>query len=248
MDARLEYVKSRWDKGQRMLQAIKSAPLHDIRRMFVEDGWQADTFCDYEVALTHAAVNFNRLDVLRWLINEEGANPALPDGNQDYFPVHYAGAGDLECLAFLVTKTGVNATSPKSRRTPLHCACFCGSIEAVRYLMRSGADVAVTDRHGETPLHIACHRRHSPVIHALVTEYHVSVDALDQQGRTPLVTYLMNYGSDAVLSDLVLLASEQSVLTDEMLTELKVVGALAIFPEAARQSAREMVHHLIKLR
>ena len=69
----------------------------------------------------------------------------------------------------------------------------CGHEEVLEYLQGSGADLSAMDKNGATPLHYAVHgnddvtQAKSLKMTRMLLEKGVKVDAVDEDGRTPLL-------------------------------------------------------------
>jgi ankyrin repeat protein len=95
--------------------------------------------------------------------------------------------------------------------TPLHWACYWGSVQVVIELMQHGADIEATNNGGFTPLHSACYNGHVAVGNELLSRG-ANIEARGNQGYTslhlasladhlPVVKALMSGGADILASN-----------------------------------------------
>lgn len=87
-------------------------------------------------------------------------------------------------------------------RTPLHIAAGAGDAHTVLGYIKAGADPSIPEFEGVMPLHRAAAEGHIDVVTALVEEGHVDVNALDNDGETPL-DYADGLGREAVANYLI---------------------------------------------
>ncbi len=122
---------------------------------------------------------------------EAGADPhALPEESwrdQRSLAVLAAVLPDLRLLRELIVRR-VDINQPHRGMTPLLAATrdsWHGRPDAVMTLLANGADPRVTDGEGNTPLHHAV-RSSDPGVAALLRDAAAEIDALNQEGHSPL--------------------------------------------------------------
>ncbi len=138
----------------------------------------------------YEAARSGRVDRALQLL-EAGVDPrALPDPawrDQRSLVVLAAVLPDLRLLRALIAR-GADLNTPHKGMTPLLAATrdsWHGRPEAVMTLLANGADSRAADSEGNTPLHHAA-RSSDPGVAALLRDAAAEVDALNQEGWSPL--------------------------------------------------------------
>ena len=133
--------------------------------------WQTCEFFGGYSVLHLAAVEGN-LDILRFLIENEGCNPS-PKTSLGRTPLHLAAQhGRLEVVRYLVCECLVDPSEQDNNRlTALHHACTGGNLEIVTFLMNEmniyvPANSVVVEKTalGDTVLHLAAQSGHVNII------------------------------------------------------------------------------------
>lgn len=70
--------------------------------------------------------------------------------------------------------------------TPLHHACYAGSIDMVEFLVSEGADITAQDLKGNSPLHVAARHGFTDII-SMLREAGGDMHAPNREGVTPLM-------------------------------------------------------------
>lgn len=187
-----------------LLQTIAPATALAVRNPFDVDGHGADALANHDAEpqpLEHLgqhehlpalydAARSGRVDRALQLL-AAGADPhGLPDPawrDQRNLPVLAAVLPDLRLLRELIAR-GVDVNAPHRGMTPLLAATrdsWHGRPEAVMTLLANGADSRAVDSDGNTPLHHAA-RSSDPGVAALLRDAAAEVDALNQEGWSPL--------------------------------------------------------------
>eukprot|EP00729_Bicosta_minor_P016416 gene16416-biopygen24187 len=137
-----------------------------------------------------AAVKKGEADVVRKLLAEEDADPAVPeDGGPTFPPVWLAAwAGHVEVMELLVANNAdVNQAMTTDGATPVFVAAQQGHVDVVTALVANNADVnqaMTTD--GATPVLIAAQNGHIDVLTALVASNAEVNQAMTDDGCTPV--------------------------------------------------------------
>lgn len=139
----------------KLLEAAKSGDLDAVVRIISDSpaNINCKDFDGRESTPLHFAAGYNRIDVLRYLL-EQGADVEARDTG-GLVPLHNACAYGHLAIAELLVKHGadVNA-SDKWKYTPLHEAASKGKLEICKLLLLSGADPKRKGRDGKTPLDV----------------------------------------------------------------------------------------------
>jgi hypothetical protein len=138
----------------------------------------------------YAALREGRVEAAMQAL-DGSANPhALPDEadrDQRTLPMLAVLQGDLRLLRSLIA-SGVDLNRQHGGLTPLLAATrdsWHGRPEAVMTLLANGADPRFADAEGNTPLHHAA-RSTDPAVAALMLDAGAQVDALNEEGFSPL--------------------------------------------------------------
>lgn len=187
-----------------LLQTIAPATALAVRNPFDVDGHGADALANHDaepqplehlgqhehLPALYEAARSGRVDRALQLL-AAGADPhGLPDPawrDQRNLPVLAAVLPDLRLLRELIAR-GVDVNAPHRGMTPLLAATrdsWHGRPEAVMTLLANGADSRAVDSDGNTPLHHAA-RSSDPGVAALLRDAAAEVDALNQEGWSPL--------------------------------------------------------------
>jgi ankyrin repeat protein len=108
-----------------------------------------------------------------------------------------------QVLALL--KGGADPNQHSSYGAPINLAAALGPPEIVVALLDAGADLQVRGFGGESPLHAAA-LAGQPIITRILVERGAQVDALDNLGRTPLLTYASGAAYNVVVLQILLKA------------------------------------------
>nr|WP_223158783.1 ankyrin repeat domain-containing protein [Wolbachia endosymbiont of Pentalonia nigronervosa] len=196
----------------------KGISVNDIT---VGDGWTP----------LHYAAFYDKLDTVKFLIDQGAYIKAKAANDFDKKPMHVAAqGGSKDVIEFFLSK-GVNIDdTDQNNCTPLHYAAWQGELDTVKFLVSQGANVNAKDNKGNTPLDLATtipvkiflRQPQLNLINAarqgnldMVTEYvskGVSLNAKDDNNRTPLhwaalndhlnvVKYLISRGANLHIID-----------------------------------------------
>lgn len=141
--------------------------------------------CSGGTALRVAATN-NRLDMVKQLVSEHGADVNARPDEESQTPLHEAAgltSGGMEMAQYLLDHgADVNIRTPSS--SPLFAACLANDAEMTRLLLEKGASVNEAYSDIWTPLHGAYK---SAEVTRLLLEAGADVDrVLEESGRSPL--------------------------------------------------------------
>ena len=104
----------------------------------------------------HLAVNLNRVDLVKLLIEHKGLNGMMEiQDEQGFRPLHSAVKSSRLIIDLLLGGGADLNSRTRSGMTALHVAVIENKASAVELLLESGADPSVKDYHGHTPLDYA---------------------------------------------------------------------------------------------
>lgn len=119
---------------------------------------------------------------------EQVADDGIDEDDVPEGMLRAAFTGDMKALQHAVHKHPEQMKDMYERiGYPLHCAVFNEKPEAVEYLLRKGAKVNQKGALGQTPLHFACQGEDKKVFAMIIGAKGVEVDAVDEEGDTPLI-------------------------------------------------------------
>ena len=167
---------------------------------------------DGDIALI-SALKAGHTEPIRYLLGNNGANPALPDNRGDT-ALHWAARLNMHRVAAALVdeiRFDMNARNTDGQ-TPLDVASLSGSVEAAAILIRRNAPRGVTtasdnpangkDGAGNAPLHHAV-LRNDPARIAQLMQLRPDLEIRNRQGETPLLLALrLERGDDRVISPL----------------------------------------------
>jgi ankyrin repeat protein len=136
----------------------------------------------------HVAASSGRLEVVKFLVKEAGADVEAK-GNGQMTPLLVAARyGPLKMVKFLVQEAGADVEAKDDfKKTPLHFAAGYGHLEIVKFLVQeAGADVEAKAALKMTPLHFAAKYGHLEMVRFLVNAAGADVESKDHFQTTPL--------------------------------------------------------------
>ncbi|KAJ2800536.1 palmitoyltransferase akr1, partial [Coemansia furcata] len=169
----------------------------DTVRHFVESkGMQPEQADSGGNSALHWATSGRSLRVLRYLVEERGANVNVRSTNYEATPLFWAiSQGNLDAITYLISNGANLALKDSSGNTALHAAVHAVSIPVVIYvacaqLAALGGSVDVGDSGGITPLTWATYQNKAEVVELLI-RIGANVNSQDNNGKTPLHYALM---------------------------------------------------------
>lgn len=233
--------------------------LETVRALVVGCGADVDSrgeSCSDCRAPLHEAAAMGQYDMVRLLALELGADVHLTDSIGATAMYYAAESGNCDII-WLLASLGASVDAPAARNgtsaatvpppPPLYVAAQHARLDVVRLLCRLGADVNAVGPNGQTALHAAAGAESSypdsmyetipltsPHVVMALGSFGASVDATDDEGRTPLFA-----GTQALESEVL------RVLVEELGADVSIKDhsgciALNLFPSHIRETALMM--------
>ncbi|KAJ2444951.1 palmitoyltransferase akr1 [Coemansia sp. RSA 2424] len=214
----------------------------DTVRDFIENkGMRPDQGDSGGNAAMHWATLARPLRVLRYLVEEQGANVNVRSTNYEATPLFWAiSQGNLDAINYLINN-GANLTlKDSSGNTALHAAVHATSIPVVIFiacaqLVALGGSVDIGDGGGVTPLMWATYQNKAEVVELLI-RIGANVNAQDNNGKTPL-HYALMIGSGRIVDTLLAKGADPKLkdfgTTDAYGVQISSEGGSGLSPQDA---------------
>lgn len=186
------------------LVAARDGDLATLQALQASGGWWLDQTDHHGSSAVHWAAGGGHLDIVKWLI--ESVDPASAtrpvskrkrrDGRQ---PIHWAARnGCMDVLEYLLGNQEHVVEAPTfDGTTPLHLACFGGSVAAARRLLQAGARVDTENDWGCNSTHWAA-MGGSVGILELLAAHRAPFQVLQKEGHSPLHKAAQRGHGDAI--------------------------------------------------
>ncbi|CAF0798567.1 unnamed protein product [Brachionus calyciflorus] len=111
-------------------------------------------------ATIHLAAIHGRLNIIKYLVEEQNFDPNFPSAMHCWYPIHLCisnqiGSRAVECLKYLLEKGADINVKNTDDIYPLHMAASEGQVDCLKILLDLKPNARVTDRKGQTPLDLA---------------------------------------------------------------------------------------------
>ena len=135
----------------------------------------------------HKACYWGHLDIVRYLVSEQGCSTACQNKNGD-IPLHVAcREGHVDIVRYLVSEQGCStACQNKNCDTPLHEACEKGHLAVVEILLKRKDCNIACNKHSNVLIVNSCRHGWLDVTRKLVEQYHCDLESMDGWDETPL--------------------------------------------------------------
>jgi ankyrin repeat protein len=195
------------DPNDHLLQAASEGNLREVRVALKFGSFLNARDKGSKTPLMLACIN-NHYEVVKELLNK-GADYDLKTSDGDRSALLWSVFMNNIKIVTLLLSYGADVNEINRRGdTPLIIASYMGHVEMLFYLINEGADIHhKTVNKLFTALHFAAFKGHFQVVNMLLENGFTDIDALDSDGRTPLmlaalkdsvdvVELLKNHGSD----------------------------------------------------
>ena len=148
-----------------------------------------------ETAL-HLACRLGHLEIIDGLLRNQFPMTYTKVGSPIHCLVQAFSANYVKCSDVLITLDkltayGCNVNAVDfSGKTALHFACNSANIACIQKLIALGADVNLANNHSVTPLHHCCSTGQLLAVNCLLKNSSINVNAVDNCGRSALLTLL----------------------------------------------------------
>ena len=153
-------------------------PLHDAVRNYlsivqclVERGVDVNIKDKYGNTPLYMACIYNHLPVVEYLTAQPNCN--INSNNERHPLIAAADKEHLEIVKHLIESSGcdINVREKGTGSTPLHKACYNGSLSIVEYLIsKPQCDIEAIDNEGNQPLHYAARQGHKEIVSIIGTK------------------------------------------------------------------------------
>ncbi|XP_036371410.1 26S proteasome non-ATPase regulatory subunit 10-like isoform X2 [Octopus sinensis] len=123
------------------------------------------------------------------ILIKAGAKLGAKDGLSGWTALHWAvRRNHLQAVEILLSRGSEVNPRDEGGRTPLHFACWWGSLHTVDLLLgHNGIEANVINNDGDTPLHKAVQHQHYKVVCAMLKQDSVNLEIVNKKYRTPLL-------------------------------------------------------------
>ncbi|XP_051889887.1 ankyrin repeat domain-containing protein 16 isoform X2 [Pristis pectinata] len=146
----------------------------------------------------HYAARRGHLEILKYLVEELGADVELMNSDYKRALHEAASMGHRECLRYLIARGARVDALKKADWTPLMMACTRKNLEVIKDLIDSGANLTLKNKDGWNCFHIACREGNPEIIQFLLKVSPGIWDVESKVKRTPLHTAAMHGCTEAV--------------------------------------------------
>ncbi|KAJ7544664.1 hypothetical protein O6H91_09G088600 [Diphasiastrum complanatum] len=134
----------------------------------------------------YTAAAYGVLDKLRRLVEQGGCSVSVPDAG-GYYALQWSALNNRAAAAQYLLENGadVNAVD-QTGQTALHWSAVRGSIQVAELLLQNGANLEIADSHGYRITHVAAQYGQTALLYHVATKWGAEIDAVDNDGRSPL--------------------------------------------------------------
>lgn len=189
------------DAGLMPLHAAALAGNIDVTKLLLQRGRYSETQLS-DALVRCGAGNCEGIAEICNLLLAKGADPQYA-GFCGRTVSHCAAREGNVAVLELLRDIGASLDSADDYRlTPLHHACFTGQIDSVEYLLLCGVNARTPGPDGSFAIHIAARSRNADAVAALLQLDPSMVNAVDNDGNTPLHHAVLS-GAQDVIAELV---------------------------------------------
>jgi ankyrin repeat protein len=174
------------DLNRRLRKVSRKGELGEARRLVDTEGADVNATGWWGETALYFACKHGHTDAVAFFL-ERNADVHAKDstGKTALRVATENGHTEVVTLLLCTSDADVN-TQNNDRWTPLHVACWEGTLEMVELLANSGADLNILNGEGRTPLHLASCYHRVEIAKVLLEKNEVNVNAGDTNGCTSL--------------------------------------------------------------
>jgi ankyrin repeat protein len=180
-------VDAKTNTGQRAINCACHFGNLEVVKLLMAAGarveWQAS---DETGALASAALG-GHLQVVKYLVEECGADASRADPSGATPLTFAANQGHVEIVKYLLVRPGIIVNAKDEREMAIKCACRHGHLEVVKLLVAAGARVDCQPSDETGALASAVLGAHLHVVKYLVEECGADTNSADVEGWVPLM-------------------------------------------------------------
>ncbi|KAJ2852072.1 palmitoyltransferase akr1 [Coemansia brasiliensis] len=177
--------------------AAQRGELEKLKQLMDAEDVPVDTVDGRGNSILHVAVLGGFIDVVRYLVEEKGANVNIVSKEYDAPPLFWAIFHHrIDALVYLIDHGADPTMRDSTGNSALHAAVHSGSFPILAYLLSTqlsalGNSVDIADSYKMTPLMWACYQSKQDMAELLLN-MGASVSCQDQSGKSPLHFALMS--------------------------------------------------------
>ncbi|KAK5051870.1 hypothetical protein LTR84_002673 [Exophiala bonariae] len=211
---------SQWQKSE-LIQALCCAAKcgqQEVFDLLIKSGADFDAKNGDGLTPVQLAVSSGRVQILKQLIFEHGANTDVPDAKGNPILLQAIACNDIACVELILEKIKDIEATDKTGGGPLHRAAATGNQLIIEMLIKKGANLGAINRAGESPLHTAAGRYSLNAVRLLI-DRGSKTDSRDKEGKTP-VHVAAEHGKADILRCLVGIQSNLNLQDERGMTPL----------------------------
>ena len=210
--------------GTPLHQAVLGAFAFTVKAL-LKAGCPVDVVSTTGATILHWAAAGGSVEVIREVLSTNGCNINAIDNNGETPLSVAAREGNTDAALELIRQGAEKAVVAGEIGTPLHQAAAVGHVLTVKAMLKAGCPVDVVSTTGATSLHWAAAGGSVEVIREVLSTNRCNINAIDNNGETPLSVAAVHGNTDAAL-ELIRQGAEKAVVNGVMGTPLHQAAAV----------------------
>ena len=198
----INYTKDFWDRTS-VHFAAEFGQAHIVKYLVESCNHDINVEDKYGNTPLYMACIYNHLPVVEYLTAQPNCN--INSNNESHPLIAATDKEHLEIVKHLIESSGcdINVREKGTGSTPLHKACYNGSLSIVEYLIsKPKCDIEAIDNEGNQPLHYAACQGHKEIVTVLgkkVSHYglYECIKSAKQLAEPDIIKLLNNYYEDS---------------------------------------------------